>query len=230
MVLRFSVIIPCYHDEKKLVSLLIQLQSLPHRPYEIIVVDGAQSTACHEICTQYDIRWLASNPCRGRQMQLGAQAAKGNVLWFLHADAGLSTDPLIAMAYAISRGCVGGYYRFKFRVSSNWSARILEFAIALRCHFGMPYGDQGIFIMQQAYHQVGGHAAWPLFEEVPLIRKIRWHGRFLPLADPIYVDPQRWIRDGWWQRTWNNRKLALQFMRGNTPEKLASRYYSDTRF
>lgn len=230
MVLCFSVIIPCYHDEKKLASLLTQLQSLPHRPYEIIVVDGAQSKVCREICAQHHTRWLASDPCRGRQMRLGAQAAKGNVLWFLHADVGLSADPLMAMGYAISRGYVGGYYRFKFRVSSNWSARILEYAIALRCRFGIPYGDQGIFIKQPAYHQVGGHAAWPLFEEVPLIRKIRRQGRFLSLSDPIYVDPQRWIRDGWWQRTWNNRKLALQFMRGNTPVKLALQYYSDTHF
>ena len=51
----------------------------------------------------------------------------------------------------------------------TWSTLILESAIALRCRFGgVPYGDQGLFISRQTYIQVGGHAPWPLFEEVPL--------------------------------------------------------------
>lgn len=225
MMLRFSVIIPCYHDEQKLASLLTQLKNLPHKPYEVIVVDGAQSKVCQKICRQNGVHWLASQPCRGQQLRQGVQAAVGNVLWFLHADAGLPHDPLMAMAYALRQGVVGGYFRFRFNISDNFSARALEYAIAIRCRFGVPYGDQGIFVLRQAYHQVGGHAAWPLFEEVPLIRYIRQQGEFIALNSPIYVDPQRWARDGWWQRTWRNRMLALQFMRGDMPEKLALRYY-----
>ncbi len=223
-----SVIIPCYHDEVRLTHLLQQLHQLPHHPAEVIVVDGADSRKCHEICDQYRVLWLSSEPCRGRQLLAGAALARGDVLWFLHADVRLPADPLAAITAAFEQGAVGGYFRFRFDAPRTWSTFVLEFAIALRCRLGgVPYGDQGLFISRQTYFQVGGHAPWPLFEEVPLVRGARCMGKFLPLREPLFVDSRRWQRDGWWRRTWNNRKLALGFACGMTPQDLAALYHSD---
>lgn len=222
-----SVIIPCYQDEERLTHLLKQLHQLPHHPAEIIVVDGADSKKCREICNQSHVLWLSSEPCRGQQLLAGAAIAQGDALWFLHADACLPTDPLSAMTAAFEQDAVGGYFRFRFDAPRTWSTLILESAIALRCRFGgVPYGDQGLFISRQTYIQVGGHAPWLLFEEVPLVRGARCMGKFLPLSEPIFVDSRRWKRDGWWRRTWNNRKLALGFACGVTPDDLASLYHS----
>ena len=223
-----SVIIPCYHDEAELARLLNQLHNLQNHPLEIIVVDGADSKKCREICNQYHVLWLSNEPCRGQQLLAGAALAQGDVLWFLHADARLPADPLPAITAAFEQGAaVGGYFRFRFDAPRTWSTLVLEFAIALRCRFGgVPYGDQGLFISRQTYIQVGGHAPWPLFEEVPLVRGARCMGKFLSLREPIFVDSRRWQRDGWWQRTWNNRKLALGFACGVTPHDLASLYHS----
>ncbi|WP_295626455.1 TIGR04283 family arsenosugar biosynthesis glycosyltransferase [uncultured Nitrosomonas sp.] len=222
-----SVIIPWCHDEVRLTHLLKQLHQLPHHPAEIIVVDGADSRKCREICNQYQASWFASEPCRGRQFLAGAALARGDVLWFLHADARLSMNPLAAIAAAFKQDAVGGYFRFRFDAPRTWSTLVLEFTIALRCRFGgVPYGDQGLFISRQTYIQVGGHAPWPLFEEVPLVRSARCVGKFLPLREPIFVDSYRWQCDGWWRRTWNNRKLALSFACGVTPHDLASLYHS----
>lgn len=224
--LNYSVIIPCFHDEEKLACLLAQLQKLPYRPWEIIVVDAANSESCAEICTQFQTQRIISEPCRGQQLLTGAAQAKSDILWFLHADAQLSNDPLTAMTKAIAQGAIGGYFRFRFAAPHAWPAFILEPMIALRCRIGVPYGDQGIFIARSVYHQIGGHASWPLFEEVPLVRAARRFGKFLPLPESIFIDPRRWQRDGWWRRTWHNRKLALNFMCGVTPQELASRYHS----
>lgn len=221
-----SVIIPCYHDEEKLACLLGQLQQLPHKPWEIIVVDAADSADCATICAQNQAQRLVSKPCRGEQLLAGAALAKGDIFWFLHADAQLSADPLTAMTKALEQGAIGGYFRFRFAAPRAWPALILEPAIALRCRFGVPYGDQGIFMARSSYYQVGGHASWPLFEEVPLVRAARQLGKFFPLSEPIFVDPCRWQRDGWWRRTWHNRKLALNFICGAAPQELASRYHS----
>lgn len=224
----FSAIIPCYHDEVKLGDLLNQLQSLPHRPLEIVVVDGAGDKACRKVCDQYGARWLAGEPCRGRQLLAGAALAQGDVLWFLHADNRLPPDPVMAMDLAIKRGAVGGYFRFRFDTPRAWPAFLLEPAIAFRCRFGVPYGDQGLFMTRQAYAGAGGHSPWPLFEEVSLVRGLRRLGGFLPLREPLFVDPRRWHRDGWWRRTWVNRNLALAFACGVAPDQLAARYRSTT--
>lgn len=224
----FSVIIPCYHDEARLGNLLNQLQNVSHRPMEIVVVDGADDQACRKICHQYGARWLAGEPCRGRQLLAGAALAQGDVLWFLHADARLPADPITAMRFAIEQGALGGYFRFRFDAPRAWPALLLESAIAFRCRFGIPYGDQGLFMTRRAYVEAGGHSPWPLFEEVSLVRGLRRMGRFLALREPLYVDPFRWHRDGWWRRTWVNRNLALAFARGVPPDELAARYYSKT--
>lgn len=224
----FSVIIPCYHDEAKVANLLNQLQNVPHRPLEVVVVDGANDQACRKVCNQYGARWLADEPCRGRQLLSGAALAQGDVLWFLHADARLPPDPIMAMKFAIEQGAIGGYFRFRFDTPRAWPALLLEPAIAFRCRFGVPYGDQGLFMTRRAYVEAGGHSPWPLFEEVYLVRGLRRLGRFLALREPLFVDPRRWHRDGWWRRTWINRNLALAFARGVTPDKLAARYRSQT--
>ncbi len=152
------------------------MHQLPNGPDEIIVVDGADSERCHEICNQYSAHWLASEPCRGEQLRVGAALAKSEVLWFLHADARFSKNSLVAMTSALEQGAVGGYFRFRFDVPRAWPALILEPAIALRCRYGVPYGDQGIFVLRHVYKKAGGHGPWPLFEEVPLVRRVRRFG------------------------------------------------------
>jgi rSAM/selenodomain-associated transferase 2 len=226
--LRFSVIIPCYHDEDKLADILGELRQLPDSSPEIIVVDGARDPACGRVCKQYDAQWLDAEPCRGQQLRTGAALAKGDVLWFLHADNRLPPDPLRAMRLALDQGAVGGYFRFRFDHPRAWPALLLEPAIALRCRFGIPYGDQGLFMRRNAYWEAGGHSPWPLFEEVDLINGLRRRGRFMPLHESILVDPRRWNRDGWWRRTWVNRNLALAFAWGASPARLAARYRSKT--
>jgi rSAM/selenodomain-associated transferase 2 len=226
--LRFSVIIPCYHDQAKLADLLGQLRQLPDLSAEIIVVDGARDLACGRICQQYGAQWLPAEPCRGQQLRTGAALAKGDTFWFLHADNQLPPDPLRAMQLALDRGAVGGYFRFRFDHPRAWPALLLEPAIAFRCRCGIPYGDQGLFMRRNAYWEAGGHSPWPLFEEVDLINGLRRQGRFVPLHEPIFVNPRRWHRDGWWRRTWLNRNLALAFAWGASPDSLAARYRSKT--
>jgi len=219
-----SVVIPCYRDAASLARLLAQLRGLPQPPADIVVVDGAADPACRALCAQSHARWLPAWPCRGRQLLAGAEQARGEVLWFLHADARLPADPLRDIRQALAQGAIGGYFRFRFDAPRPWQARLLEPAIALRCRVGVPYGDQGLFMTRDAYARAGGHAPWPLFEEVPLVRGLRRLGRFAALETPLYVDPRRWQRDGWWRRSLGNRRLALAFARGVSPEILAQRY------
>lgn len=221
-----SIIIPCYRDQTQILALLQQLKALTILPIEVIVVDAASDPICHDICVEYGAQWYRSEPCRGRQLLQGAQVASGDVLWFLHADVRISPNAFAEITHAIERGAVGGYFRFAFDGPPAWPMLILEPAIELRSRFGTPYGDQGIFVKKTVYFEVGGHAPWPLFEEVPLVRKLRNLGHFQPLLHPIWVDSRRWQQDGWWHRTMQNRMLALRFALGASPDTLVKHYHS----
>jgi len=226
--LSISVIIPCFRDERFLRALFDQLHQGLQRDDEILVVDGADSVSCREICQRYQVHQLAGEACRGRQLLSGAMAAKGDILWFLHADSRISCNALQVIRDITRLGALGGYFRFRFDLPRAWPAFLLEPAIALRCRFGVPYGDQGIFVLRNVYRQVGGHAPWPLFEEAPLVKKLRQLGQFAALREPIFVNSRRWQQEGWWRRTWRNRKLALRYAGGASPEDLAKRYYIKT--
>jgi len=222
-----SVIIPCWHDEAALQRLLDRLVLLLQDPdvdSEVIVVDGASREPCRLLCERYGAAWLPAAPCRGTQLRLGAMHARHPLLWFLHADTHLQGNPLPLMQAAIATGAVGGYFRFRFTGTPGWQAALLERLIALRNRFGVPYGDQGLFVTAQAYQRGGQHSPWPLFEEVELVRSLRRQGRFVRLDDGVHVDPRRWQRDGWWRRSLRNRLLALQFACGVPAQRLAERY------
>ena len=74
------------------------------------------------------------------------------------------------------------------------------------------------------YLECGGFPHQPLFEEVALVRKLRFRGQFQALATPLGVSPRRWERDGWIRRCLSNRRLALAYARGLTAPRLAARY------
>lgn len=222
-----SVIIPCWHDEQPLAQLLgtlIPLFQGAGVEGQILVVDAAASERCQLLCERHAVTWLPATPCRGEQLRLGARHAKHSVLWFLHADAHLHGNPLSAMQAAIAEGAVGGYFMFRFADPTGWQGVLLERLVRLRNRFGVPYGDQGLFVTAQAYHDSGQHSPWPLFEEVELVKHLRQRGRFVRLDDGVRVDPRRWRRDGWWRRSLHNRLLALQFACGVPVERLAARY------
>ena len=187
------------------------------RVLEIIVVDGADDQKCREVCDQYDARWVPGEPCRGRQLLAGAALARGDALWFLHADARLPPDPILAMERALEQNAVGGYFRFRFDAPRAWPALLLEPAIALRCRAGVPYGDQGLFMTRRAYVEAGGHSPWPLFEEVALVRGLRRLGRFCLYTNrSLSILAAGTVMAGG-GRTWVNRNLALAFARGVKP-------------
>lgn len=219
-----SVVIPCYRDEAALSRLLAQLRNTMTPPGEIVVVDGDRSAACRDLCGVWSARWLPSEPCRGQQLRQGASAATGPVIWFLHADAQLSGDPLGAISQAVGTGAIGGYFRFRFAGARPWQARTLERLVNWRSRVGVPFGDQGLFATRRAYAAAGGHAPSSLFEEVPLVRALRKRGAFVELSNGLHVDPRRWERDGWWRRSFRNRILALAFAAGASPNVLARGY------
>ena len=147
------------------------------------------------------------------------------MLWFVHADAQLPHDALTVIAAAVRGGAESGCFRFAFQGPTTSYKRLLAQLVALRIRCGgMVYGDQGIFARRDVYHELGGFAEWPLFEEVGLVRRLRARGTFRVLPRALAVATRRWERDGWLGRTLHNRWLALRFALGARPEALAASY------
>jgi len=219
-----SIVVPTFDDDPSLAGLLERLATAPEAADEILVIDGAASTATADLCRRYGAIWIASRPNRGAQLAQGAARARGGMLWFLHADAEPDPGASAVIRAAGAAGATGGYLRFVFAGRRTLKHRFLERCIGIRCRIGMVYGDQGLFVSRAAYDASPGFAIQPLFEEVALVRALKRTGGFVALDVPIRVSPRRWDEDGYWHRTLSNRLLALGAACGVSPVRLARWY------
>jgi rSAM/selenodomain-associated transferase 2/rSAM/selenodomain-associated transferase 1 len=219
-----TAVVPVYRDTTALQALLERLRQLEPSIDEIVVVDGSADSDCCTLCAGYNATYLSAAANRGGQLKLGAANSTSDVLWFLHADSHPPRNAIAVIRDHLAPGRPGGFFRFTFGGTRTWYKRGLAASINMRTRFGIPYGDQGIFVRRSAYQSVGGHAATPLFEEVPLVKGLRKLGDFRATGAALAVAPRRWERDGWLRRSLHNRYLAIGFMLGVSPERLA-RYY-----
>jgi hypothetical protein len=68
---------------------------------------------------------------------------------------------------------------------------------------GLCYGDSGIFVRREAYQQLGGFRAYPIFEDLDLVQRLRKIGRVLHLPASVTTSSRRF----------EGRSFALTFAR-----------------
>src|ERR1017187_6135996 len=92
-----SIVVPVLNESALIRGFLQHLRgTIPSA--EIIVVDGGSADGTSELSADLADRVLLASPGRGKQMNVGAAVARGEVLWFLHADAIVPDDALEEIA------------------------------------------------------------------------------------------------------------------------------------
>ena len=86
--------------------------------------------------------------------------------------------------------------------------------------FGLPYGDQALFVRRDAFEALRGYADLPIMEDVDLVRRLRRRGRLFRSARPAITSARRWERDGWVSRTCRHLALILLYFCGVPPARL----------
>lgn len=196
------------------------------KPDEIIVVEPQDRPECESFCQHHEILHLkCEQKGRGAQLVLGAQQAKSDVYWFLHADSLPVSTSIAQIKKTIKSGAIGGCFSFSFAGNNSLKAKIFEKIINFRTIVGVPYGDQGIFVTDDAYKNTTGFKQYPLFEEVEMVKQLKKTGNFIALNTAIGVDCRKWQREGWYSRSIINRLLAIGYMLGVSPDYLAKIYY-----
>lgn len=223
-----SVIIPCLNEAQRLPLLLADLAQWPGA-MERIVVDGASTDHSATVTQLSGARWIPGlRRGRGNQLLTGAQHAQGEWLLFLHADSRLRSDWISAVdAVVCDQKAQKAAWYFDLRLEpTRPSLMLLERAVGLRSRwFQMPYGDQGLLLHRQLYHQSGGYAPLPLMEDVDLVSRLASLAPLRPLGCPLVSDGRRWDGVGVLERSWRNRQLIRRWRQGEDPAQLAATYY-----
>lgn len=219
-----SIVIPTLNEEANLAQTLMKIGRLSHG--EVIVSDGESQDNTAEIAEKWGAKVIQSKPNRGRQMNLGAQKASGEILLFLHGDTLLpgGYSELIREAM-IDPKIVGGAFAWKVEPSTRF-LRYLERNVAWRTKiFRMPYGDQAYFVRASVFREMGGYADIPLMEDVEFIRRIRKVGKLAFIPQPVVTSPRRYQKRGPVRTALRNKLTLFGYYFKIPPDRLAKFYY-----
>lgn len=194
-----SVIIPALNEAEHIQKTIetVQQNDPDKLICEIIVVDGGSKDTTRTIAKENGAV-VVQSPRSGRavQMNLGANQAQSDILFFLHADTlvpdSFSKSILMAVDQEYTAGC--------FRLSFGHPSPILRF-YAWLTRFRMDlmrYGDQGLFIRKEVFIQLGGFMDdHRVLEDNEFTRRIRKSGyRFKVLEQSATTSPRRYLEQG----------------------------------
>ena len=228
--MRLSIIIPVLNEREQLPSLLAGLQARL-ADTEIIIVDGGSTDGtCEWLQQQAGMKIITSERGRGRQQNAGAALATGELLLFLHGDClpPANPDDLIQQVLANQRN-VGGAFLIRFAESQPASLALIAKGINARTILTKTAtGDQGIFVRRENFQAVGGFAAWPLFEDVDFVTKLKQQGKFVIVREAITISGRRYIANGPWHTTFLMYALRIGYWLGIHPTRLYQ-WFADVR-
>ncbi len=226
--LNISIITPVLNEEQQVVSFLDALN-----PYENIVehifVDGGSTDRTRALLQQYPVKLLCSPPGRGLQQNMGAEAAGGDILLFLHCDTRLPDNfPALIQEALHKPGRGAGAFSLAID-HPGWPYRLVEKGANLRSRLlNLPYGDQALFMKKSVFNSVGGFPDHPILEEIALLRRLRQLGSIGIIAAPATTSARRWRRLGIVRTTLVNQILLAGFFMGFSPQRLARIYFRDS--
>lgn len=192
---------------------------------DIVVSDGGSRDDSVAIARASRAIAVVGPPGRGRQLALGAQAAPGDWLLFLHADTRLDPGWEEAVTGFIAAKGENHAAAFAFALDDAApAARRLERMVDWRCRvLGLPYGDQGLLISRKLYDALGGFAPIPLMEDVDLVRRIGRRRRTI-LGHRAVTSAARYRRDGYVRRSLRNLTCLSLYFAGVSPRLIARLY------
>jgi GT2 family glycosyltransferase len=195
-----SVIIPTWNESEGIAECVAAAAAM--HPLEILVADGGSTDSTVALAKRAGARVLSSAPGRGIQIRAAAQAARGDVILVLHADARCLPDTGRRVLEALTNrpDAAGGAVGQRF---TGDAARlgVLEILNDLRaCLLRMSFGDQGQFYRRTALDPLGGYPEMPLMEDVELSLRMRKAGDTLYLWRGLEVSPRDWESAPFFQR------------------------------
>ncbi|MEL6181613.1 MAG: TIGR04283 family arsenosugar biosynthesis glycosyltransferase [Myxococcota bacterium] len=192
-----SVVIPVLNEEQRIGAQLSQL-STGHSFHEILVVDGGSSDCtCAEVERSGTAQLLTSPAGRGRQMNVGADQAKGDILLFLHADVVLPARATQWIVHTLNTpGVVAGAFT-TWTVSDQgptWVEPWLHLADLRSRYTTLPYGDQAIFVRRLDFFRAGRYRDdLPLFEDLDFSQRLSRMGHITTVPASVHVSGRRFI-------------------------------------
>ncbi|MFW5927015.1 MAG: glycosyltransferase [Wenzhouxiangella sp.] len=206
-----SAIVPLGPDEPPPLELLSTVGSRSH--VEVIV--SATDAGPRDL--PEGISWLADTAGRGRQLNRGARNARGEWLWFVHADSRFEADTVAAILRFVRHGEPAiGYCDLRYLADGPAATRLNAIGANLRSRLlGLPYGDQGLCVPSDWFGRLNGFREdLERGEDLDFVVRARQAGLpARPVGAPIHTSARRYRVQGWLTTTWRHQVGAWRLIR-----------------
>ena len=196
--MKISIIIPTFNEEGRISDLirLLKQKSSPKNIQEIIVVDGG-STDKTRLCANQEGAKVIISPRKGRgyQLNLGGISAKGEILYFLHADT-FPPDKFDEIIISeVKKGYRSGCFRLRF---DNPHPFLKFFCWWSQFDFKNGRGgDQSLFVHREIFEKVNGYNNNLLItEDLDIVQKIIKVSAFKVLPHEILTSARKYKKNG----------------------------------
>jgi rSAM/selenodomain-associated transferase 2 len=220
-----SIIIPTYNEAGGIVRLINYLnQNSTSAVVDLIVSDGGSEDGTLEMAKQAGANAVLS-PGKGRsaQMNYGASLAKGDVLYFVHADSFPPPGFVKDIQQAIHQGFDLGRYRTRFDSPklilklNEWFTRF-DFFICMG-------GDQTLFIRRQLFETFNGFREdMRIMEEYEFCARVRKTARYRIIPGSALISARKYDSNSWLRVQRANATVVSMYKRGATQQQMVDTY------
>ncbi|MDT7828459.1 TIGR04283 family arsenosugar biosynthesis glycosyltransferase [Pricia sp. S334] len=222
---KISIIIPTLNEARRIVPLLAHVRDngSPENILEILVIDGGSTDGTVAMASDFGAKVYSSGRGRARQMNFGAGRARGEILYFLHADTmpPKGFDRLIVEA--VGNGDKVGCFRLQFDTPN----RFLSF-FAWFSRFNHPLcrgGDQSLYITGQLFDKTRGfNEDYVVYEDVEFIGRLYQNSKFKILPGQVVTSTRKYEQNGTIKLQYHFGVIHLKHFLGAGPKALYDYY------
>lgn len=193
-----SIIIPTYNEEENIADTIKEIKKRDRENliFEIIVSDG-QSTdkTCRSASDAGATVVVSPQKGRAAQMNYGAITAKGDLLYFLHADSIPPDNFTSQIMEAYNDGAKSGCFRLAFDYD-HWFLKA-------NCWFtqfdinAVRFGDQSLFVKKDIFEKCGGFDENLLMmEDQEIIHRLKKYGKFKVMDTAVITSARKYLDNG----------------------------------
>jgi rSAM/selenodomain-associated transferase 2 len=220
-----SIIIPTLNEEEYIEECLRHVvQRCSEGPCEIIVAEGGSQDGTQKIAERWGAQViLCEKAQRAYQLNCGAEIARGEILYFLHADALLPPKYDEHIRQSLKVGHDFGIFAYDFYPDNRWLRINASFT---RRKYGFSGGgDQSLYMSRSVFESTGGFDDnLEVMEDFEYFHRLRSKFKWEVIQSPLKVSARKYQRNGYLKVQLVNFAAVLAYRMG-VPTMKIKRWY-----